>query len=67
MPGAEHYRIRFYHRSKVVLEARPSEARYELPEPFRFDPGVYRWTVEPSRKAGSGYRKPIVASSFVVD
>jgi hypothetical protein len=66
VPGAEHYRIRFYRGGKVVLEARPNEARYELPEPFRFDPGVYRWTVEPSNKGGSGYRKPVVASSFVV-
>jgi hypothetical protein len=67
VPGADHYRIRFYRGDKVVLEARPTEARYELPEPFRFDPGRYRWTVEPSREGGSGYGKPIVASSFVVE
>ena len=66
VPDADHYRIRFYRGADVVLEARPEDPRYVLPSTFRFSPGRYRWTVEPARADGDGYRPPVVASSFTV-
>jgi hypothetical protein len=64
VPGADHYRVRFYRGGDVVLEGSPKQARFVLPPRFEFEPGTYRWTVEPRR--GDTYRAPLVDSRFKV-
>ena len=62
--GVEEYRVRFYRGDRVVLERRVEQARFVLPRGFEFQPGVYRWTVEPRR--GETYDPAVVDSRFEV-
>lgn len=62
--GADHYRVRFYRNARVALEGRAEQPRFVLPRRFEFQPGAYRWTVEPRR--GEAYGPPVVDSRFEV-
>ncbi len=64
VPGADHYRVRFYRGGDVVLEGSSKQARFVLPPRFEFNPGTYRWTVEP--RQGDAYGAPLVDSRFKV-
>jgi hypothetical protein len=73
--GASHYRVEFFKGGRKIFEARPLQARLELPERwtyrgrrFRISPGRYRWSVKPGygSRSGARYARAIVRSAWVV-
>jgi hypothetical protein len=62
--GARGYLFEMTLNGRTVVHARTAEARFELPKSFRFQPGLYRWTVRRIPPAAGG--KILSDSSFVL-